>query len=214
MRIASIFILFIIFSISAIPASADLYSEMTQKILVYNQNAEKVPGVIKSLLGNEEMYGIIDLNDGTKLEVKAVTKDARVIQFAKVGTKITPGKGDCNKDSEVTAVDALCALKMSVGKMPEDQNLDVDGDVKVTSSDVRTILQGAVKLSTEVTPTLVVTTNEKTIRSIMDSSKPADTFLDAYDNKDITIEAKGVVKSIVFSLGTAVIKIAKFLGIV
>jgi hypothetical protein len=209
-----IFSLAMIFGILIIPASADLFGDMYQKIPVYNQNADKVPGVIKSLLGNEEMYGIIDLNDGTKLEVKAVTKAARVIQFAKVGTKITPGKGDCNKDAEISAVDALCALKMSVGKMPEDENMDVDGDLKVTSSDVRIILQGAVKLSTEANPILVVTTNEKTIRSIMDSSKPADTFLNAYDNKDITIEAKGIVKSIVFSLGMVIIKIAKFLGIV
>lgn len=208
-----IFSIFILFSILAIPASADLYGDMNQKILVYNQNADKVPGVIKNLLGNEEIYGIIDLNDGTKLEIKAVTKDARVIQFQKVGTKIIAGKGDCNKDSEISAVDALCALKMSVGKMPDDQNLDVDGDVKVTSSDVRITLQGAVKLSQEVTPTLVVTTNEKTIRSIMGSSKPADVFLDAYDKKDITIKAQGIVKSIVFSLGTSVIKITKFLGV-
>jgi hypothetical protein len=187
---------------------------MNQKILVYNQNADKVPGLIKNLLGNEEMHGVIDLNDGNKLEVKAVTKDARVIQFTKVGTNITAGKGDCNKDGEIAAVDALCALEMAVGKIPEDQNLDVNSDAVVSSSDTRVLLQGAVKMSTETNPTLVVTTNEKIMRSIMDSSKPADTFLDAYDNKDITIEAKGVVKSIVFSLGTVVIKIAKFLGAV
>ena len=47
------------------------------------------------------------------MEVKAVTKEAKVIEFGKVGTEIAPGKGDCNKDDDLTALDALCALKMS-----------------------------------------------------------------------------------------------------
>jgi hypothetical protein len=54
------------------------------------------------------------------------------------------GKGDCNGDGEITAVDALCALRMAVGKIPEDLVMDVNGDGKVTSLDAREILQTAV----------------------------------------------------------------------
>ncbi|MFZ3167736.1 MAG: dockerin type I domain-containing protein [Candidatus Methanoperedens sp.] len=212
MKIA-IFILFMILIISTVPVSADLFGDMYQKIPVYNQNANKVPGVIKTLLGNEEMQVIIDLKDGTKLEVKAVTEDAKIIQFVKVGPKIPSGKGDCNKDGAITSLDALCALKMSVGKMPEDQNLDVDTDMKVSSSDATKILQGAVKLSPEVNPTVLVKTNENTVRNIMGTQKPADAFLDAMDKKDILIEGKGIVKSIVLSIGTAALKIARSFGI-
>ena len=66
------------------------------------------------------------------MEVKAVTKEAKVIEFGKVGTEIAPGKGDCNKDDDLTALDALCALKMSVGKMQTHESIDVDEDGKVT----------------------------------------------------------------------------------
>ncbi|OFV68388.1 MAG: hypothetical protein SCAL_000064 [Candidatus Syntrophoarchaeum caldarius] len=209
----TIFILFLLFILVISPASADLFNEMNQKVLVYNQNVDRVPGVIKSLLGNEEIHGIIDLNDGSKLEVKAVTKEARVIEFGKVGTEIAPGKGDCNKDDDLTALDALCALKMSVGKMQTHESIDVDEDGKVTSLDARIILQAVVGWSPEVNPTIVVKTDEDTMRSIMNSQKPVDTFLDALDSGAIKIEAVGVVKGIILSIGKVVLQIARSLGI-
>ncbi|MGE3842639.1 MAG: cohesin domain-containing protein [Vicinamibacterales bacterium] len=49
--------------------------------------------------------------------------------------------GDCDGDSEMTAADALCALKMSVGLIPVDLVLDANNDRQVTSGDARTILQ-------------------------------------------------------------------------
>jgi len=147
------------------------------------------------------------------LEVKAVTKEAKVIEFGKVGTEIAPGKGDCNKDDDLTALDALCALKMSVGRMQEDESIDVDEDGKVTSLDARIILQAVVGWSPEVNPTIVVKTDEDTMRSIMNSQKPVDTFLDALDSGTIEIEAVGVVKGVILSIGKVVLKIARSLGI-
>jgi hypothetical protein len=55
------------------------------------------------------------------------------------------GKGDCTGDGKITAADALCALEMAVGKIPEDLVMDVNGDGKVTSLDAREILQQAVE---------------------------------------------------------------------
>jgi hypothetical protein len=43
----TIFVLFLLFSLLISPASADLFNEMNQKVLVYNKNVDKVPGVIK-----------------------------------------------------------------------------------------------------------------------------------------------------------------------
>jgi len=63
----------------------------------------------------------------------------------------------------LSAVDGLCALKMSIGKMQEKENLDVDDNGNITSLDARIILQGSVNLSSEVNPTLVVSTDEKTM---------------------------------------------------
>jgi hypothetical protein len=208
-----ILVLCILLIIFVYPVSADLFAEMSEKVLVYNQNVDKVPGIIKSMFGNEEIHGIIILNDGSKLEVKAVTRDARVIQFGKVGTKIATNKGDCNEDGKLSAVDGLCALKMSIGKMQEKENLDVDENGNVTSLDARIILQGSVNLSSEVDPTLVVSTDEKTMNSIMNSEKPADTFFNALDTGILKIEAKSAVKGIILSLGNVVLKIARSVGV-
>lgn len=49
-------------------------------------------------------------------------------------------KGDFNGDFNLSAKDALAALKMSVGSLPEDLNLDMDNDRKVTARDARMIL--------------------------------------------------------------------------
>ena len=54
--------------------------------------------------------------------------------------------GDCDGDGSITAADAMCALKMSVGNMSEDARMDVDENGRVTSGDARIILRRAVGL--------------------------------------------------------------------
>jgi len=208
-----IIISFLLFIFLANPASADLFDDMNQRVVAYNQNVDKVPDFLKDLLGNEEIYGIIELNDGSALELKMVTKDATIVEFHKVGIKIEAEKGDCNGDGYLSAVDSLCALKMSTGKMEEDANVDVDDSGAVTSLDARIILQSVVGLSSEIDPTVVVISNEDTIRSIMESKQPADTFLDAYDAADIVIEPVGVVNNITFFMANIALKVSKLLGI-
>ena len=63
-----------------------------------------------------------------------------------VGSKQVPSvtKGDHNGDGNVTELDALAALKMSVKQLPEDLKLDMDGNGKVTAEDARLILKKAV----------------------------------------------------------------------
>ena len=57
-------------------------------------------------------------------------------------------KGDAVGDGgELTALDALYALQMAVGKIPEDLAMDVNGDGSVTSIDARQILRNSAKLS-------------------------------------------------------------------
>ena len=52
-------------------------------------------------------------------------------------------KGDYNEDGRITARDAFAALKMSLGELPEDLNLDMDGDGRVTVEDARQLLVAA-----------------------------------------------------------------------
>lgn len=49
--------------------------------------------------------------------------------------------GDCDGDGMLTAADAICALKMSVGLRDVDLTLDANADGQVTSGDAREILQ-------------------------------------------------------------------------
>ena len=58
-------------------------------------------------------------------------------------------KGDWNGDGKVTSLDALAALKMSVGKLKEDLILDVDGDGRVTAKDARLLLGSAVGIGSQ-----------------------------------------------------------------
>jgi hypothetical protein len=53
-------------------------------------------------------------------------------------------KGDVNGDGEITSVDALLALKMSVGKIQPNAIADVNDDGRITSFDAFKILQMAV----------------------------------------------------------------------
>jgi len=55
-------------------------------------------------------------------------------------------KGDADGDFRLTAKDAEKALKISVGKLPDDANLDVDASRVVDSSDAAIILQKASEL--------------------------------------------------------------------
>ncbi|NYT18747.1 MAG: hypothetical protein GKC08_00400 [Methanosarcinales archaeon] len=205
---------FLLFILLANPASADLFTDMNKKVAGYNQNVDKVPSVVNSLLGNEEIYGIIELNDGSALELKVVTKDSTVVEFQKLAIEIEAEKGDCNQDGYLSAVDSLCALNMATGKIAEDTNVDVDDNGAVTSLDARIILQSVVGLSSEVDPTVVVMSDEDTIRSIMGSQQPANTFLDAYDAGDIVIEPVGIVNNITFFMANMGLKVSKLLGII
>jgi hypothetical protein len=51
--------------------------------------------------------------------------------------------GDCDGDGALTALDALCALEMSVKLIPVRMNMDMDADAQVTSRDATIILQRA-----------------------------------------------------------------------
>ncbi|MBM3132683.1 MAG: hypothetical protein FJZ95_06590, partial [Chloroflexi bacterium] len=52
-------------------------------------------------------------------------------------------KGDYDGDGRLTAKDALAALKMSVGGLEEDLNLDMDGNGQVATEDARRLLIAA-----------------------------------------------------------------------
>jgi hypothetical protein len=83
-----------------------------------------------------------------QLEVSTINNPGgTVLSIAKIhGSIMIAGPdglvpGDCDGDGQLTAMDAKCALDMSVKLIPEKKNLDIDGDGQVTSRDATIILQ-------------------------------------------------------------------------
>ena len=67
------------------PASADLFDDINENVGTYNENVDQVPSLIKFMITNENILGVINMNDGTTLEMKAVTDgDGRIIKFERL----------------------------------------------------------------------------------------------------------------------------------
>ncbi len=81
-RILLVFVL--VAALFSVPAGADLFNDMDMVVNEFNQNADKVPGAVKSLLGNEVIHAVIDMNDGSTMDLKIVTSDMLVTEFEQV----------------------------------------------------------------------------------------------------------------------------------
>jgi len=66
------------------PASADIFNDLDMKVNEYNENASQVPSALQNMLGNEVIYLIIEMNDGSELHIKAVTENARITTFEQI----------------------------------------------------------------------------------------------------------------------------------
>ncbi|UGV40920.1 hypothetical protein J7W08_00865 [Methanococcoides orientis] len=90
MKLGILTILLII-SMFSIPASADLFDELDLAVNEYNLNVDGVPTSVRYVIGDEEMLLLIDMNDSSKLAIKAVTNvDLEVTTFEKVDA-VDPG---------------------------------------------------------------------------------------------------------------------------
>jgi hypothetical protein len=79
----------------------------------------------------------INSADGTTLSINRIDGEVLVVDE----TGLVPG--DCDGDTLLNEVDALCALQMSVRRLPEQRALDLDGSGTVDSRDAVLILQRA-----------------------------------------------------------------------
>ncbi|NPE28089.1 hypothetical protein HNV12_26070 [Methanococcoides sp. SA1] len=75
----------LIISMFSIPASADLFNDLDLVVNDFNENVDRVPSSVKYVIGNEEMLLLIDMNDASKLAIKAVTNvDLEITTFEEV----------------------------------------------------------------------------------------------------------------------------------
>lgn len=147
--------LLVIATFFSVPASADLFSDMDFVVNEYNTNADCAPDPLKSLLGNEAILAVIDMNNGNNVALKIVTEDMIVTEFSVV-----------------------------------DQSVPV------------------------FSPSLIITTNEKTVRTLLKSDDPATYFLEAYDSGAIDIEAVSIVNKMTFSVGNIILKLSQLLDLI
>ncbi|WP_406661157.1 hypothetical protein V7O66_01140 [Methanolobus sp. ZRKC3] len=66
------------------PASADIFTDLELKVNEYNEVSDQVPSFINSLLGNEVIQLVIEMNDGTEVYIKAVTEESKITTFEKI----------------------------------------------------------------------------------------------------------------------------------
>jgi hypothetical protein len=93
--------------------------------------------------GSSSPLKIANVSANNANDLQATTISAKDGLF-KVITTAT-GSGDADGDGTYTAVDALAALQMSVGKIAKQPFMDMNQDGDITSLDARMILQLAVK---------------------------------------------------------------------
>jgi|GEM_PF-5674178 len=66
----------------------DLFSQMERAVGYYNSGIEEVPVPLKKLAGNDVIFLNIGMNDGSKLQIKAVTDNGKIVEFG----KLVPGE--------------------------------------------------------------------------------------------------------------------------
>ncbi|WP_445476196.1 hypothetical protein ACT9XH_05655 [Methanococcoides methylutens] len=77
--------LLVIATLFSVPASADLFDDLDLAVNDYNLNVDSVPASVRYVIGDEEMLLLIDMNDTSKLAIKAVTNvDMEVTTFEEV----------------------------------------------------------------------------------------------------------------------------------
>ncbi|MHC1576589.1 MAG: hypothetical protein ACXQTE_04475 [Methanosarcinaceae archaeon] len=135
------------------PVGATLLTDLNVSVTEYNQNVDKAPEFVHNMFGDETIHLIIDMNDSSILELKAVTESITVIELEEV------------------VVD------------------EVFDDA------------------------ITITTDENTIRSIMDSQSPADTFINACLDEQIDVNMFGLLENMTFVGWTVIMKITRFLGL-
>lgn len=84
--------------------------------------------------------------------VGATTFDGEPVSITTINGMFSYGSmmGDCNRDGMITSVDALMALQMSIGTIPEDLVADIDGDGNVAAFDSLEIMKSAVHMPSTI----------------------------------------------------------------
>lgn len=68
----------------------NLFTELSEKTELYNQNFDKVPGILKRLVASEEIAGEVKLDNGEMLYVTLLMRGGKVGEFYRYDTPNDP----------------------------------------------------------------------------------------------------------------------------
>ena len=68
----------------------DIFTELSEKTELYNQNFDKVPGILKRLVASEEIAGEVKLDNGEMLYVTLLMRGGKVGEFYRYDTPNDP----------------------------------------------------------------------------------------------------------------------------
>ncbi|WP_255337075.1 hypothetical protein [Methanosarcina sp. KYL-1] len=68
------------------PKPKDLFSQIEKAVGYYNSGIDEVPAPLKKLAGNDIILLDIEMKDGSKLQIKAVTENGRIVEFRKLAS--------------------------------------------------------------------------------------------------------------------------------
>ncbi|MDI9395579.1 MAG: hypothetical protein QM426_09255 [Euryarchaeota archaeon] len=113
----------------------DLYTELSSQMKLYNENFDKVPSLLRRLVGSEEIAGKIELNNGEMLYVTLLMRSGKVGDFYRYDTPNNPnskfGPSITVESDEKTIREILDSddrLRKAVEKMNEGSfNVKIDG---------------------------------------------------------------------------------------
>ncbi|TQD25328.1 hypothetical protein [Methanolobus vulcani] len=86
--------------------------------------------------------------------------------------------------------------------------------IKAVTEDAYVTTFEEVSEDDEFDATMIIGASEATVRSVMDSETPLETFVEAKDNGDIVIEPVGLVNNITYTVANVVLKISQLLGLI
>ncbi|MDP2216126.1 MAG: hypothetical protein Q8J68_02405 [Methanolobus sp.] len=69
----------------------DLYNELEEQVIRYNERVDDVPGIIKRIAGDDVILMTITTDDGEELYVQAITNNGEILYFERVSS---PGEVD------------------------------------------------------------------------------------------------------------------------
>ncbi len=86
--------------------------------------------------------------------------------------------------------------------------------IKAITEDAYITIFEEVNEDAEFGATMIVGSNEATIRTLLSSSDPLSEFIAAKDNGEIVIEPVGFVNSVKFTVANVVLKVSSFFGLI